>query len=173
MKMMRESGPTAADDFEDRIESLLVPTGRYAYSILMSREDAEDAIQEAALKAYVSLDRYDPSRSFKGWWFAIVRNCCLDAFRKRKREGVVEPVTDSVLSQVTTDPHQEIAQRDALVQALARLNPEHKEIIQLRYFGECSYREVAATLGIPIGTVMSRVHSARRALAKEYKEVEK
>jgi RNA polymerase sigma-70 factor (ECF subfamily) len=48
--------------------------------------------------------------------------------------------------------------------AIAQLSPEHREIIQLRYFGDCSYQEIATALGVPVGTVMSRLHAARRAL---------
>ncbi|MCA9443654.1 MAG: RNA polymerase sigma factor [Candidatus Omnitrophica bacterium] len=173
MGTREESGLTTADKFESWVKPLLVPATRYAYSILMSREDAEDAVQEAAIKAFVSLGRFDPTRSFKGWWFTIIRNCCLDGTRKRKLGSGVDLTHGETAFHVTTDPRPQIARKDALVQSLCRLNSDHQEIIRLRYFGDCSYQEIADSLGIPIGTVMSRIHAARLALAKEYKEVEK
>jgi len=131
----------------------------YARAILRNRHDAEDAVQQAALRAWERIDRYDPSRPFKGWWFAVLRNCCIDIQRVRQPfenlDGQ-EPVDDR--SAATFDWR-------GLEDALAKLSESHREILRLRYFGDLSYDELAETLDIPRGTVMSRLHLARKALS--------
>jgi RNA polymerase sigma-70 factor (ECF subfamily) len=156
-------------DFQRWVEPLLDRAAAYAYAILQHREDAEDALQDAALKGQLAFDSYDRSRPFKGWWFAIVRNCCRDLLRKRR----LRPATVA-LDQVESSAQPQDApvdQEEALGVALKQLSPHHLEILQLRYFGDCSYREIALALDIPEGTVMSRLHAARQALAAIYKRV--
>lgn len=154
-------------EFGCLIEPLLGRAAAYAYAIVGNREDAEDALQEAALKAYRSLDRYDPSRPFKGWWLAILRNCCRDLLRRRQARPATAAIDQA-------DPPQDRPQSaepdDELSRALGQLSPPHREILELRYFGDCSYRDIAAALGIPQGTVMSRLHAARQALAAAYRK---
>ncbi len=163
---MSHSPRVSGDEFRQLIEPLLERAGAYAFSIVRNREDAEDAVQNAALKAYNRLESFDRSRSFKGWWFAIIRNCCLDLLRKRRRgPAAVDP---SELPAGRGDERNILEQRDRLSWALNQLSPAHREIIELRYFGDCSYRDIAEVLGIPEGTVMSRLHAARQALACIY-----
>jgi RNA polymerase sigma-70 factor (ECF subfamily) len=148
-------------EFRQRLESLLPRAAGYAWTVVRNRDDAEDAVQEAALKAYRNRNRYDRTRSFKGWWFAIVRNCCIDLVRRRRPGAAVSADVDSLPAWEPPEPHQ----YEDLHQAIARLSPPHREILELRYFGDCSYRDIAEALGIPQGTVMSRLHAARGALA--------
>jgi RNA polymerase sigma-70 factor (ECF subfamily) len=165
--MSRSREQTDAD-FQRWIEPLLPRAAAYAYAIVGNREDAEDALQEAALRGYLNLDSYDRSRSFKGWWFAIVRNCCRDLIRKRQARPAstfVEQADAQSQTQYRVD------QQDELAHALGQLSAAHREILELRYFGDCSYRDIAASLGIPVGTVMSRLHAARESLATAYREI--
>ena len=157
------------DQYRAWVEPLLERAAAYALSIVGNREDAEDAVQEAAVKAYRSLDRYDRSQSFRGWWFAIVRNCCLDLMRKRRArpETATVDLADTALS--GSDEWEVVARRNDLRSALSQLSPVHRLMIELRYFGDCSYADIATALGIPVGTVMSRLHAAREALAKTYR----
>jgi RNA polymerase sigma-70 factor, ECF subfamily len=149
-------------EFQRQMPALLPRAAGYAWTILRNREDAEDAVQEAALRAYHSLNSYDCRLPFKGWWFSIVRNCCLDLIRRRRcRPSTAQTDASEIPSQTSPDPNQ----YEELHQALLRLSPPHREIIELRYFGDCSYHEIAGALGIPLGTVMSRLHAARGALA--------
>jgi RNA polymerase sigma-70 factor (ECF subfamily) len=158
------------DEFRRWIEPLLERAGGYAFSIVRNREDAEDAIQEALLKAYLNMSRYERSRSFKGWWFAIIRNCCLDLLRKRVGRHVTVAIDPSELPSPGNDARGGVERGDELIWALNQLTPVHREIIELRYFGDCSYSEIAEALGIPEGTVMSRLHAARHALAAIYRK---
>lgn len=166
---MTRNRQTSDCDFQQRVEPLLPQSAGYAYAIVRSREDAEDAVQETAVKAYQSFGRYDPSRPFRGWWFAILRNCCRDLLRRRRSRPkmvAMENVELPPKAAVPNDPYQDLRE------ALDQLSETHREILQLRYFGGCSYREIAESLGIPAGTVMSRLFAARRALTGIYREDE-
>jgi RNA polymerase sigma factor (sigma-70 family) len=151
------------DMFQQRVQPLLEQTAGYAYSIVGNHTDAEDAVQEALWKAYRSLHRYDCRRPFKGWWFAIVRNCCLNLLHKRRAAPRTVPVEHAHRVAARA-----VGAAEPLREALAKLSPMHCEILQLRYFGGCSYGELAEALAIRAGTVMSRLHAARQALAAAY-----
>jgi len=159
-----------ADDrravFERWVEPLLNRAAAYAYSLLRNRADAEDAVQEALLKGYSGLEGYDRSRPFQGWWFAVVRHCCLDLMRRRKnRRSLLRWGREQA-----TDTEPEAGQAEELLCCLAKLTPLQREILELRYFADSSYRDIAETIGIPEGTVMSRLHAARQALAEIYRK---
>jgi RNA polymerase sigma-70 factor (ECF subfamily) len=154
--------------FEDCIEPLLARAAGYSRAIVGNRADAEDSVQDAMLKGYLGFAGYDSRYSFKAWWFAIVRNCSLDLLRKRKRRSEVEWTDDANQS---TSPSSGL-QLGELRELLEQLPPGYRDILELRYFGECSYRELAEALRIPEGTVMSRLHAARRALAAIYRKSE-
>ena len=151
------------NSFQQWVRPLLNQAAGYAYAIVGNHADAEDAVQESLWKAYRSLHGYDQCRPFKGWWFAIVRNCCLDLLEHRRSRPRTVPLEQA--DQVATLA---IREAEPLREALAKLTPQHREILELRYFGGCSYRELAEALTIPTGTVMSRLHAARLALAAAY-----
>lgn len=154
-----------AEEFQSWIEPLLDRAGAYAYAIVRNREDAEDAVQEAALKAYLAQSRYDRSRSFKGWWFAIIRNCCLDLLRGKHARPAGGEVDPDDLPSARPSQSDTIEQKDMLDWALNQIDPAHREILELRYSGDCSYKDIATALDIPVGTVMSRLHAARKAMS--------
>jgi RNA polymerase sigma-70 factor (ECF subfamily) len=166
IQMMSKHSSTIEESFQQRIEPLLDRSAAYAYAIVHHREDAEDVLQEAALKGFLAFENYDPSRPFKVWWFVIIRNCCRDLVRGRRPRGssiAIEP-SDPAISRKS-----HVDQQDEMRFALGKLSDTHREILELRYFGDCSYREIAAVLSIPEGTVMSRLYAARQALAAIYK----
>ena len=134
----------------------------YAFSLLGERGDAEDAVQQAALRAWERRAQFDEQRPFKAWWYAILRNHCLDELRRRRRAPIAVSADDAGLS----SPADESAlDRHALAAAMEKLPDIQREVLQLRYFGELTYDELAQVLDIPKGTVMSRLHLARKALA--------
>lgn len=144
------------------LRPLLPQAAGFARSMLRNRHDAEDAVQQAALRGLERLATFDTARPFKGWWFAILRNCCIDALRAR-RAGAAASLEDY-------DPPAAAASEgegwDGLSEALSRLDASQRDILRLRYFAGLSYRELAEALSIPLGTVMSRLHLARKALAE-------
>lgn len=157
-----------ATEYECALRPLLPRAAGYARALLGNRHDAEDAVQQSALRGWERISQYDAARPFGGWWFAILRNCCLDLLRARKAsrtdnlEGIDPPDTRAA----------EEPEWTRLEAGLRRLTPAHREILQLKYFGGLSYDELAVTLAIPRGTVMSRLHLARKALAAQVQEEE-
>ncbi len=133
-----------------------------AFQYLRDREDAKDVVQEAFIKAYQNLKHFETGRSFGPWLLTIVRNLCIDLIRKRKHES------PDGLPEVLPDRRGSPADGSVLKQevwaALSRLSPQHREIIFLRDYQGHSYNEIAEILRIPLGTVMSRLHHARRSL---------
>jgi RNA polymerase sigma-70 factor, ECF subfamily len=153
-------------DYARALEPLLTQAGGYARSILRSRADAEDAVQLAALRGLERLSSYDEVRPFKAWWFAILRNCCIDTFRRARRHPTVV-IENELVDDRAGDP---VPDWDALDEALEALSDSHREIVRLHYFAGLSYIEIAEVLSIPRGTVMSRLHHARHALAARLQE---
>jgi RNA polymerase sigma-70 factor (ECF subfamily) len=133
---------------------------------MRNRHDAEDAVQTAALRGLERISGFDETRPFKGWWFAILRNCCIDAVRRSRRARLTD--LDTEIAMPLDDA--ETPDWDSLDRAIEALSEPHREIVRLRYFAELSYAEIAEALSIPPGTVMSRLHLARRALAARFHE---
>lgn len=150
-----------ARSYERELRPLLRQAAAYARSLLRDQHDAEDAVQQAALRAWERIRLYDESRPFKGWWFAVLRNCALDIHRRKRlvRTESIEGVD------VTDSASADGVGREGLDDAIAQLSDAHREILRLKYFGDLSYEEIAEALSIPRGTVMSRLHLARKALA--------
>ena len=152
---------THPQQYTARLEPLLPQAGAYARSILRNRHDAEDAVQQAALKAMERIGSFDSTRSFKGWWFAVLRNCCIDILRSMESQRRTLATYDEPAE--ASASHDE--QWQQLGAAMEHLSVDHCSILKLRYFADLSYAELAEALAIPQGTVMSRLHLARRALA--------
>ncbi len=147
--------------YDRELRPLLGQAAAYARALLKNRDDAEDMVQQAALRGWERIGQYDEARPFKGWWFAILRNCCFDVMRHRTKNradslGGVDPADDREAGPLDWE---------SLEAGLARLTPAHREILRLKYYGALSYVDLAEALGIPKGTVMSRLHLARTALA--------
>jgi RNA polymerase sigma-70 factor (ECF subfamily) len=138
-----------------------------AFRWLGNRDETRDACQEAATRALGAADRYDPARPFYPWFYRILRNLCMDRLKGRRRSAAVadrlehEPRTrdDSAESRLIT-----AEQTRAMNTAIERLPEELREVIELRHFQDLSYEEMAAVVGCPIGTVMSRLYRARKQL---------
>jgi RNA polymerase sigma-70 factor (ECF subfamily) len=162
MSRENENGPR---EFQEWAQPLLSQAAGYAYSLVGNRADAEDAVQEALWKGYRGLAHYDRARPFKGWWFAIVRHCCLDLIAKRRAAPRTVPV-----EMAHSLPAKTASDAEPLREAIAQMPPLLREILELRYFGGCSYHDLSEALNIPIGTVMSRLHAARLALAAIYRK---
>jgi RNA polymerase sigma-70 factor, ECF subfamily len=124
--------------------------------------DAEDAAQDAFVRAYQNLARFDPARSFAPWLYQIARNQCLDRLRKRKRE-VPERSEQADAAAAVKDPSVKIDAETALT-VLRTLDEGPREALALFHLHELSYEEIAHTLEVPIGTVMTWIHRGRAAL---------
>lgn len=141
-----------------------------AIQILGNAEDASDAVQDAFAVVLGRPGAYDAAKGpLRAWFLRLVRNRCIDMLRKRRPSGV--PAEETADPTIGPDAAAEIAERDAALQAALRsLEPEQRQIIVLRDYVDLSYAEIARVLDIPAGTVMSRLHRARIALGKAYRE---
>jgi RNA polymerase sigma-70 factor (ECF subfamily) len=144
--------------------------------LLRDAEEAKDAAQEAFARAYGALESYDPAQPFAPWLLRIARNHCLDVLRRRVPESRTvaldaEP-EDGVAPVELADPAaargDEVLERretaSALEAAVAALPDRYREVVHLFHVEHMAYKDIAATLDVPIGTVMTWLHRARAQL---------
>ena len=148
-----------------------------AYWLLRNRPDAEDAVQDAYLRAFRAFDTLTGD-DIRPWLLAIVRNVAYRALAKRQRGGNVISFDEAFPARAGEQPEAAIAsdaaspeevllgegQRTLVLAALSRLRPAFREAIVLREMEGLSYREIADVTGAPVGTVMSRLSRARLEL---------
>jgi len=136
----------------------------HALRFFGDRQAAEDATQEVFIKVFRTIARFDGRAAFSTWLFRVTRNVCLDMLRAGRRvPQPVDPITLEPLSRA--DFSNDVAFADALEKALRVLAPEDRDALGAISFHGLSYQEAADVLGIPVGTVKSRVFRARRTLA--------
>jgi RNA polymerase sigma-70 factor, ECF subfamily len=167
-----QEGETEA--FEVLVEKYKRKTFRLAYGVLRDQEEALDVSQEAFVKAYRSLAKFKGESAFYTWLFRITMNLALDrrrqrAARARSLGGQEVPPEEWERTAVSPDtpPDEEAVSADRrarIDRALQSLPEHHRAIIILSDIQGLSYREIAEVLAIPMGTVMSRLHNARKRL---------
>lgn len=160
--------------FEPLVEKYRQRVWRLAYQILRDREEAWDVAQEAFVRAYQSLPSFRGQSAFYTWVFRIVVNLATDRQRQRGTRARAfggEPVPEEEWARTVPDPaagpELEAAraqERERMGQALDSLPLNDRTIIMLSDIQGLTYREIAEVLGIPMGTVMSRLHNARKRL---------
>jgi RNA polymerase sigma-70 factor (ECF subfamily) len=158
------------------VQKYMKPAYYVALGYVGTPEDALDLSQDAFVNAFRHIRRFDSSRSFFPWFYSILKNLCMNHLtrRKRRREESIDEMAEEegqvAIPVVTVNPESDVVRRDLeekIGVALRRLRPKDREIIILQHFQDFSYQQIADLLGIPIGTVMSRLYSARRALRQE------
>jgi RNA polymerase sigma-70 factor (ECF subfamily) len=150
-----------------------------------NRAAAEDAFQDAFLQVHTSIDSFDTDKRFKPWLFTIAANKARDQMRKAKRRPAVPlsaPVGDQGesgrtfvdLMEADLPQPEDEAEKAELAERVSRMvgqMPDHlREILLMAYFQRFSYAEIAEALGIPLGTVKSRLHTAVGYFADEWKK---
>jgi RNA polymerase sigma-70 factor, ECF subfamily len=147
--------------FEDLVRAHQADVYRLALHLVRDPPTAEDVTQEAFVHAYRSLRRFRGGSKFSTWLFRITRNCAVDAIRRRERRRTYE-----LAAQEPEAPVEEPSLRLALEQAIGSLAPDVREPFVLIEVLGLSYEEAAVVLGIPRGTIKSRMHRARKALVE-------
>ncbi len=154
--------------FEDLVRRYRNDVYALSYHFLKNREEAWDTSQEVFIKAHRALGRYRGEASFKTWILRITANHCKDQFKKRKLDTVV---LDETIGGGPASPNlgpdrsleaQELGK--AIDEAVAALPPKHRMAFVLREYEDMSYQEMAAAMRCSLGTVMSRLHHARKKL---------
>lgn len=145
--------------------------------MLNNRSDAEDLTIEAFGKAFKNLHQYSPTYAFSTWLFKIASNNCIDFLRKRK--GITISIENedehSEMSEVARIKSKDLNPEEKLIRkqkaillqkVVRRLKPHYQELVELRYFREMSYEEIAEELNLPLGTVKAQLFRARQMLFK-------
>lgn len=153
--------------FERDLVAALSRLRRWARGMARTRADTDDLVQEAAARALAYRDRFEPGTDLGAWLYVVMRNVNREAAKRRRRETPDEGFAASLLPDVL-DPEKILAGRQALG-ALARVPPALRATVVRAGLGD-DYEEIAAALGVPIGTVKSRVHRGRSRLAAELGE---
>lgn len=142
---------------------------RLALSILKERAAAEDAAQEAFVRIWRALPRFDGRAALGTWIYAITRNTCLMELRRRRPTvSLDDPESPDALhaaAQVASGPAPD-PEHDNLLRLLAQLPANQQEAVRLFYFEDRSYEAVAESLGMPLGTVKNLLHRARKRLVE-------
>lgn len=142
----------------------------YMFCASNSASDADDLAQECYVRAFRNWNRFDGRGSRQAWLFAIARNTQADWFRKRGRDARL--LEQGRLDMASEVPAPDIDNAEALWQAVGTLTVEHREIVHLRFAADLSYVEIAQMLGVPVGTVRSRLHRALKAIREQMEERE-
>jgi len=166
------------DAFRELFERYRSRAYRVAYRFLGTREDSLDVVQEAFIKAYRGLEGFERRAKFRTWLMRIVTNTCLDLRRRGRANSATTSLTDEIIQMTPQEsqPHrrEETALdkmaygelQQALSRALDELSDAHRTVFVLHTEEGMTYREIAESLGISEGTVMSRLYHARKRLQK-------
>lgn len=160
------------DAFGQLVELYQQPVINLAYRMLGNYQEAEDAAQEAFIRAFSHLQSYDPNRAFKTWLFSIASNHCIDRLRKRRLTyvSIDEPLPPhpSLVSDDHADPEKSLLdqERSTYIQSmLDELSPDYRAAVILRYWYDMSYAEIAESLKTTESAIKSRLFRARQSLA--------
>ena len=151
--------------------------------IVNNASDAEDLTIEAFGKAFNNIDQYVPRYAFSSWLFRIAKNNCID-FIRCKKSSIVDydsnvyvhmegsTLTSTVPAKIEDPEEKLIAMQSVhrVREIIAKLRPRYRRLVELRYFKEYSYDEIAEELGLPMGTVKAQLYRAREMLQKILKD---
>jgi RNA polymerase sigma-70 factor (ECF subfamily) len=142
-----------------------------AYHMTGNRQEAEDAVQEAFLRAFRSMGRLDPTRPPGPWFRKIAVNVCLNRLERHPPLPLEEAVPVASREPLPETHLVEKERKRQIRSALLSLNPRQRAAVELRHFEELSYAEMAETLGRPLSDVKSDLFRARKKLAERLKEM--
>jgi RNA polymerase sigma-70 factor (ECF subfamily) len=168
--------------FEDEALGLADQVYRVARRLVGSREEAEDLVQETYARAFRSWRSFTPGTNMRAWILRILTNLNVDRGRRIQRTPQTQPLEESdyylankVASAAGEDAldQEQVVERmsqDSIVNALAEIQPQFRDVVVLVDIGDFTYADAAQILDVPIGTVMSRLHRGRRALKQKLAE---
>jgi RNA polymerase sigma-70 factor (ECF subfamily) len=170
---LEQAGRGDKEAFGHLIEVYQTPVYNLAYRMLGNSDEAEQAAQEAFIRAWTRLDSYNPAHKFSTWLLSITSNYCIDQLRKRRAQllsldGPL-PAHPALMSERTSGPEAQVveSEREELVQGLLNTLPtEYRQAVVLRYWYEMSYEEIATTMDTTVSAIKSRLFRARRQLAE-------
>jgi RNA polymerase sigma-70 factor (ECF subfamily) len=170
---LAQAGDDAA--FGELVGAYQMPVYNLCYRMLGDAGEAEDAAQEAFLRTYRNIKRYDPDRKFVTWVLSIASNHCIDRLRKRRLTFLSLEKTPEIWEGSDPKPGPEgsledLELKEQVQDMLTDLSGPDRAAILLRYWYDYSYEEIAETLSLSVSAVKSRLHRARRDLAERWQE---
>ena len=165
-------GPDTERAWEEIVRRYRRKVFGIAYKFTGRYEESQDLSQEIFLRIFRSLDKFDRSADFGTWLYSVSRNHCIDHYRSGRREREMLVQHEVQLEELVSgrfDPHRRIEVRDKrqmLLDALSRLPKKLREAVVLRDIKGLSYQEIVDTLGLPEGTVKSRINRGRLELGR-------
>jgi RNA polymerase sigma-70 factor, ECF subfamily len=161
--MLGGSTDDRAEAFTRLLDDALDRNFRLAAVILGDRDEAEDAVSDAALRAWQHVAALRDPERFQAWFSRILVNVCRDRLHQRRRPPIVASAPPDV-----ADPFAASVERAALREALGALRPEHRAVIALHYLEGLTADQIATHLDMPVGTVKSRLHYGLAELRAAY-----
>lgn len=159
--------------FGKLIDAYQRPVYNLAYRMLNNSGEAEEAAQEAFIRAYTRLDTYNPNHKFSTWMLSITSNYCIDLLRKRRALllSIDEPLPPhpALKTENTKGPEAQMVNQEQqeMVQSLLQELPEdYRQAVVLRYWHDLSYEEIAEMMDTTVSAIKSRLFRARRQLAE-------
>lgn len=173
--MFKEKDNNKREAFSDEALPLMDTLYNSALKLTNNADDAKDLVQDTYLSAYRFFDKYELGTSIHGWLYRIMKNIFINSYRKKKKQPVmvdfldVEPFIESIRlnREITPSDSAKILNNspsDETIEALCKLRKEFRTVLTLSDIEQFSYKEIAAILEIPIGTVRSRLSRARKAM---------
>jgi len=167
--MSEKARAAQRNEFDETVLTHLDELYGTAVRLTRSASDAEDLVQDAVMRAWAFWDRFEPGTNARAWMHRILMNTFINGYRRRKRERDMLAQARVEASRGPRWSHEDRRARqdglgDEVEAALAALPEEFRSVVLLVDHNGLSYKEVARTLDCPIGTVMSRLHRARRLL---------
>jgi RNA polymerase sigma-70 factor (ECF subfamily) len=146
-----------------------------SFRMLGNPHDAEEMAQEAFLRAYANLKKYDSRRKFSTWLYRIATNCCIDRLRKKKAAYSLDSPLDeeegsdlyAVIPSQETLVEEKVVKRESRLElqgAIEQLPPAYRAVVILKYIEDLSLQEISEVLSVPVATVKTRLHRGREAL---------
>jgi len=175
--MFEEKDDNKQEAFSNEALPLMGTLYNSALKLTNNTDDAKDLVQDTYLSAYRFFDKYELGTSIHGWLYRIMKNIFINSYRKKKKQPVmvdyseVEPFIESIRlnRELTPGGGAKILKNspsDETIEAISMLRKEFRTVLTLSDIEEFSYKEIAAILEIPIGTVRSRLSRARKAVFK-------
>lgn len=152
-----------ASNRDAEIEAQIPALRRYAYALVRDRDRADDLVQDCLERALSSWGRRRADADLRAWLFTILRNLYLSSCRSQKRRGIAMDLDEASAPGLPADQERTLLARDAL-STLSLLSEDQQSLLLLIGVEDLSYDAAARVLGIPVGTVMSRLSRARQRL---------
>jgi len=158
---------SGADRYEELIREYHIGLIIHCENLVKDRDDAEDIAQQAFVKAYLNLDRFNPGKGrFSTWLYKIATNLCIDYLRSRKRHVLVNDI--EAIAEVTMPRFIEAEREREVIDAVISLHPpEFRTVIEAYFWQGKSYQEIADSMGTPLNTVRSRLRRAKLQLKEK------